>query len=681
MATIPKARQLPTKEAASFRQILKLYETRQYKKAIKLADGILQKFPEHGETLAMKGLILSFSGEVDKKDEAADLIKRGLRNDISSFICWHVFGLYHRSERNFEEALKAYTQALKFDPENSNILRDLSFLQAQMRHWDGLVTSRKAILANRPNIRQNWTALAMAYHMVKRYDLAENILTKYEDTVKDLPVSKDDAVENSELLMYKNVIIYESGNIAHALEHLDEITPKVLDKLAVSEYRAKYLYELGRLAEAVVAYRKLVHRNPDCKKYLQALEQALGILDKPSERKVLYEELAKKYKRSDVIRAIPLSFLEGDEFEEAIKSYVVGQLVRGTPATFVNVKPLYVNPEKVEVIEKAVLEYYNSSVASNGYTNGTHTGAAPTIKLWTMYFLAQHYSKLQQYDLALEYINKVVVHTPTLVEGHMMKAKIVKHTGDLVAASDSMTAARELDLQDRFINTKAVKYLMRANKVDEAIAVASLFTKNDEHGKGVNDLHEMQAMWFLTEQGEMFTRMGKTGLALKRFHYVKKIYDDWVMEQFDFHGYCIKRGTMRVYADMIHWSDEMYKQPYYVRAAVDAIKVYLDMYDNPRVTKIANEYEYMSEEERKKAIKKAKRERAKENKKASSTEKIAGDDDPLGRNLENTKKPLDDAWKFWKPIDGYADIDPSWTWGVEIKRRQDEAAAKPETPV
>jgi len=45
---------LPSKETALFRQVVKLYESKQYKKAIKAADQILKKFPDHGETLAMK---------------------------------------------------------------------------------------------------------------------------------------------------------------------------------------------------------------------------------------------------------------------------------------------------------------------------------------------------------------------------------------------------------------------------------------------------------------------------------------------------------------------------------------------------------------------------------------------------------------------------------------------------
>jgi len=45
---------LPTKEQSLFKQVVKFYETKQYKKAIKAAEQVLKKFPDHGETLAMK---------------------------------------------------------------------------------------------------------------------------------------------------------------------------------------------------------------------------------------------------------------------------------------------------------------------------------------------------------------------------------------------------------------------------------------------------------------------------------------------------------------------------------------------------------------------------------------------------------------------------------------------------
>jgi peptide alpha-N-acetyltransferase len=84
-------RALPQRECNLWRQLLKLYEGKLYKKAIKTADQILKKCPEHGETLAMKGLSLYYMPG-DRKQEAYELVRLGVRNDLKSFTCWHVYG-------------------------------------------------------------------------------------------------------------------------------------------------------------------------------------------------------------------------------------------------------------------------------------------------------------------------------------------------------------------------------------------------------------------------------------------------------------------------------------------------------------------------------------------------------------------------------------------------------------
>lgn len=106
-----------------------MYEARQLKKGLKTADQILKKAPDSGgtsrvygfhplsltllaETMCMKGLILTHMG---KREEGIDLVKKGIRLDLTSHICWHVFGLIQKAEKNYEEALKSYTQALRFD--------------------------------------------------------------------------------------------------------------------------------------------------------------------------------------------------------------------------------------------------------------------------------------------------------------------------------------------------------------------------------------------------------------------------------------------------------------------------------------------------------------------------------------------------------------------------------------
>lgn len=109
---------------------------KQYKNGLKLAKQILTnpKFTEHGETLAMKGLTLNCLG---RKDEAYDHVRRGLRNDLGSHVCWHVYGLLQRSDKKYDEAIKCYRNALRCEKDNIQILRDLSLLQIQMRDLEG----------------------------------------------------------------------------------------------------------------------------------------------------------------------------------------------------------------------------------------------------------------------------------------------------------------------------------------------------------------------------------------------------------------------------------------------------------------------------------------------------------------------------------------------------------------
>lgn len=78
----------------------------------------------------MKGLILNC---LYRKEEAYELVKLGLRNDVRSHICWHVYGLLYRSDNKYADAIKCYLNALRIDPDNQNILRDISWLQIQVR--------------------------------------------------------------------------------------------------------------------------------------------------------------------------------------------------------------------------------------------------------------------------------------------------------------------------------------------------------------------------------------------------------------------------------------------------------------------------------------------------------------------------------------------------------------------
>lgn len=298
---------LNPKDQSNFRAVVRAYEDKQYKRGLKTADSILKKNPKHGDTMAMKALILNAQG---KTEEAFALGKEALTVDMKSHICWHVYGLLYRANKNFEEAIKAYKFALKLEPESAQIQRDLAILQVQMRDYPGYVQSRQAMLQARPQLRQSWTALAIAHHLSGNLSEAENVLTTYEGTLKSTPSRYD--LEHSEAIMYKNSLMAEQGDYQRALDHLEDAAKNNLDRLAVLGCRAEYLSKLGRQEDAAKAYRALLERNPDHQIYYEQLSGALGIDEGDVQtRKAIYDEFATKFPRCDAARRLPLDFLSG----------------------------------------------------------------------------------------------------------------------------------------------------------------------------------------------------------------------------------------------------------------------------------------------------------------------------------------------------------------------------------
>ncbi|EWC48415.1 hypothetical protein DRE_02184 [Drechslerella stenobrocha 248] len=676
---MPSQQPLASKEASLFRNVLKFYETKQYKKGLKAVEQarplILRKSPKHGETLAMKGLLINCQG---KTDEAFAIAKDALKQDMKSHVCWHVYGLLYRSQKNFDEAIKAYKMALRFEPESQQILRDLALLQVQMRDYTGYIESRRLMVIAKPQIRQNWTGLAIAYHLSGNLVEAENVLTKYEDTLKQPPPRTD--LENSEAILYKNTVIAETGNYEKALDHLDLIAKTALDKVSILEARAEYNLKLGNMEPAEKAYRVLLDRNQEKRDYYAGLEKSLGV--EGEERLKIYEELAAQYPRADAPKRIPLDFLEGDAFKAAAQKYLDWRLPRAAPSTFTSLKALYSDVPKRECLQQQVEDFLakhreenpveEAAKEGDKLTNGANN--ANSVLIYTLYYLSQHYDhwRIRDTDKALSYINEALELAPDNADQGELRlglARILKHAGDTRKAMEEMDNARQKDKSDRYYNTKCSKYMLRNDCNDEAIKTMGLFTRNDVNGP-LGDLLEMQCVWYITEDGESYTRQGKLGLALKRFHAVYKIFEDWTDDQFDFHSFSLRKGMIRAYVDMVRWEDALWAHPFFRRAAVNAIRLYLLLNEKPHLAhgSLANgagadavDFESLSTADRKKAMKKAKREAQRQEKAAveaaakAKDERRGGeekrqDDDPLGAKLAQTAEPLEKALMWVKPL-------------------------------
>lgn len=663
---------LAQKDKKLFADLLSQYENRQLSKGRKTADQILKKYPEHGETMCMKGLILVHLGQ---RDEGINLVKEGMRKDLSSHICWHVWALIQKSEHKYEDALKSYIQALKFDKDNFNILRDTAVLQTQTRQFEGLVETRHNLLRLRPYNRHHWVGLAVAYQLNGNLAEAKQVLEYIEGFLRNVG-SYD--VEFSELLMYHVRILEDMGDFKSAVDMLESHDRakggSVLDRMAGTEMKARLLAKLKEsnaddeqktawTERADAAWRWLLSQNADGYEYYKGFltNQGIDLDNVTDENREKALEMLRGYfnvQFATAPRRLALHVAAGQEFTDLIKPYLTNALTKGIPSLFADLKPLYKDSAKRQIIEDTVEEFranFESSSPSTGVS------VEPTTYLWALYLLAQHHSYLGRHKQALEILDIAIAHTPTLPELYMTRARALKRAGDPYGAARAMNEARLLDGQDRFINTKTGKYLLRAGMVNEADAIFSKFTRGGTSAAA--DLEEMQAMHYLVEQGDSYRRAGKFNLALKKYYVIQKVFESFREDQYEFHQYSVRKTILNVYTEMLKWEDNVRSHPGFIHAAVATVQIWIALYDDATIGPSLQPVEITAPDvSSKKALNKAKKAARKgqpeadgaNSKKATATQSEdkglepprLKDDDPEGLKLVLVEDPLERADKY-----------------------------------
>lgn len=570
---------LPKKEYELFTELIKCYENKQYKKGLKLADSILKKHPNHGETEAMKGLICNCLG---RKEEGYELVKSGLKHDLKSSVCWHVYGLVYKSDNNFKEAMKCYLNALKFDPESQLILKDLSFLQIQMRDMNGYLNTRGKILECRPSSRQSWIGYALANYFAKDYSSAFENINKYNDTITD----RGDAYEENELLLFQNQCLVKMGKYSQAIDHLSSKEASILDKYAIKIKKAELYSYQGKFDIALERWTNLVKEEPTNYRFHRGLQAVLLKFDPktckdvfqfkqlhlPSsimalssdQKQCLYSYYMLQQFKGRPINRILLELVEGPEYDTKFDEYLTKSLESGIPALFEDVCALIrvpdpLNPSQLVAATDtatiaqhpitlktiALLDSYIENLFSHGSfyksngTTKTTSPANPQAIVWTKYLKAHLLEISGKYAEALTLIDECIDHTPTALDMYVKKSEILQRNGEVQYAACVMEYCRSLDLQDRFLNNKTTEFLLQANRIDDGMATIALFTKHD--GDPEASLFDLQCSWYEIELGEAYARTKQYGRALKKYYAILTHFHDFIEDMFDFHGYCIRK--------------------------------------------------------------------------------------------------------------------------------------------
>lgn len=108
-----------------------------------------------------------------------------------------------------------------------------------------------------------------------------------------------------------------------------------------------------------------------------------------------------------------------------LEPFIQHALRKGIPSLFNSIRYLYTDSWKINVVEE-ILNDYMISLTKYASFDDQSSKEDPTVLLWTLYSLSQHYSAVHDPSQAIKVIDLAIKHTPTLVELYMQKARILK---------------------------------------------------------------------------------------------------------------------------------------------------------------------------------------------------------------------------------------------------------------
>ncbi|KAI9614149.1 hypothetical protein KEM48_006127 [Puccinia striiformis f. sp. tritici PST-130] len=437
-----------------FKQILHLYELKQYSAALQLSDDLLGKYPGHGETTAMAGLL---HHSMNNKAQGYSLVKAGMKADLKSHIVWHVYGIITRADRNYTEAVKSYTQALRLDPDNHNILRDLAVLQIQVRQYSAYVESRWKLLRSNRRSRTAWFSLAMAYKLNHQSEAALEILNAMEthEVIHEPEIS----FERSESILFKTELLPAS----EALEYLENSCKLVLDRPRYILARAQHLAELGRVEAAEWAWFDLLDTNSENRMYLEGYLANRSKVQNENPFDAL-KRLTDRYPSSQLIKRMILDHAIGTQFEHELETYLCLRLTKDTE----NQQP-------------------------------------SSTLVWILHFLSQLYgsSYLNMTKESIEAAEQAIAHTPSLPDIYISLAHAYKRAGSYQKAADALRSARGLDGQDRFLILNVLNIdLVDMQATWYVLAEAEVALRVSDWGLALKRLHQVYEIFRQWEEDQ-----------------------------------------------------------------------------------------------------------------------------------------------------------------------------------
>ena len=535
--------------------------------------------------MALKGL--SLLGLKDKEN-AEKLIKDSLKLGFKNAICWHFYAIFNKETKNYSQSIKCYLQSHKNDPENYNVLRDISYLQLFLGKFNDFAEFSKKALSLRPTLNSNWIAYAFSQYLIGDYDNALYLINKIEDMQKE-NIKKQ---EVNQIYLFKGEILLKLNKYDDCIKELtSNLDKKCSDRNLFYSLIIKAAF-LGKKDDIGIEYcKKGLLLNPEDVNYyiwylslktnekIENYDNLIKLGNDESKSKIFYEilinEIKPQIKKSKVYDRLELVLSSGETFIKLFNEYFLRNIKLNLISFFINVKFIYLHLEKKTEIISNILTKHLESIEKNNYLDLSLTNNEKISKIneitWLYYYASQHYDYFKDLNKALKYINKAIKNIPSVVEFYMLKSKILKHLLLYEESSLSMKKAKELDLSDRYLNAKHAKTALRNDNIDESKSIMIEFVKDPLFEE---NMKRTQCMWYETECGYCYLKNNLILHSHRMFKNILMQVDNMFEDQNDFYNYSLRRYMLNDFFALIKFMKKIYNGKYLLNSLfyLDIIK-------------------------------------------------------------------------------------------------------------
>ena len=109
--------------------------------------------------------------------------------NMKSAFCWNICGMVAKLNKKPSIAANNFTQALKYDPDNQQILREATNLYLFSRDYQMHLEYRRKMLFKNASIMMNWNGFICANHLVgdvtTALEATKSLVEMHEKKVKE----------------------------------------------------------------------------------------------------------------------------------------------------------------------------------------------------------------------------------------------------------------------------------------------------------------------------------------------------------------------------------------------------------------------------------------------------------------------------------------------------------------